>query len=189
MIDVSLLGGAFPPPVAAVAPIAVENPVARESRKPDEVGGSRAFGPAYVLSLSPQAEAAMNGYAGVRPASENTVLQNYQLSTRPPRGPGEPPALGAQGHDGPPPPPPPGGGRSGVAMEKDSVTYEEVEDTQERAKRKIRPLVGSVGADQIVDEKGNVDKVKLRELMARYEELANRFKPDHVTYAAISLVS
>lgn len=186
MIDVSLLSGAFPPPISAVAPIALENPVDRASKQRDEVGRQGAFGPAYVLSLSPQAQAMLNGSTTGQPVSENTVLENYQLSARPPRGPGEQPPLGAERPDGPPPP---GGGRPGTAMEKDTEIYESVEDTQERSKRKVRPLVGSVGADQVVDENGNVDRVKLRELMQRFEELANRFKPDHVTYAAISLVS
>ena len=68
------------------------------------------------------------------------------------------PAAKGDGKDGPPPPPPAAGG---------GVSYSSVSADEASAKRKVIPQVGVVGADQVVDKKGNINHRLLDNLLAQ----------------------
>lgn len=87
-------------------------------------------------------------------------------------GKGEPPAGGPPG--GKPPaggaPAAGGGGKSG------GVTYDDTtDDAAESSKRKVRPQVGSVGADWIVDDDGNINQRLFNQMLQQIEQQAHRF--------------
>jgi hypothetical protein len=86
---------------------------------------------------------------------------------------GQPPAGGPSGGKPPAGGAPAGGGGGGKSGE---VTYDDTTtDDEESSKRKVRPQVGSVGADWIVDSDGNINQRLLNQMLQQIEQQAHRF--------------
>ncbi len=166
-----------------------------------KAGGTEAYGPAYTLDLSNPAQkisaqsSADNGprltddqkktiqsifdkykdapktketfdkvhdelkAAGVAPeqvgGAEGTAQAGGPPGGKPPQGKTPPSGGGA----------PAGGG---------GVTYDQATDDEESSKRKVRPKVGSSGADEVVDKDGNINQRKLKQLIEAQEAKAHQ---------------
>lgn len=66
----------------------------------------------------------------------------------------------------PPPPPPPPSGAGGTG----SLSDEELLEAIESARRKVRPLIGEGMVDEVVDEEGNIDQARLKEIIQVQQE-------------------
>ncbi len=108
-----------------------------QTENSDESSGS-GFGSAVNLTLSPAAQAA------VAAASSSS-------------------GSGASSAGGPPG----GGGAPPIPISSSTSSSSDVELLIEEAKQQVIPQVGITGADEVVDDKGNIDEVKLSELIAQ----------------------
>ena len=60
-----------------------------------------------------------------------------------------------------------GSGAPPIPVSSSSSTSSDVEFLIEEAKQQVIPRVGVTGADEVVDDQGNIDEVKLSELLAQ----------------------
>ncbi len=183
-------------PPASPLTSAIVKEAAKAAQSPDvtsQAPPATADSTAYVLSISPQGQlfldqngdkkeltdtqksavvAVLEKYQDAAPTDDNLkqLHDDLQAALAPQDATNTDTKSDAKSDKPAKPPRPPGGGGG--------ISYTDLtSDAEETAKRKIRPQVGSVGADSVVDKQGNIDQAKLKELLQSQAQEAHRFDP------------
>jgi len=139
--------------IASLVPKAITSQTTASQAYSSQNAGSN-FGPAANITLSASAQSAVTSQGSSSGNGASTASTGNSAPTAP---------AGV------------GGGSSAISTGSNtSTSSSETSELVEEAKRKVIPQVGIKGADEVVDNQGNINEVKLHELIAQQDTRPTR---------------